>query len=606
MALQHRLFQGVGASPGIGIGRVHLVDRRRVHYAKTRIQQRQIPAEIERFLAAIQESERQLEQLAQRLQQTIERTAAAAEHARTPRRRTDTDGRASIRTDHLSILVAHRLMLRDPMLVDGTIARITNERLCAEWALRLTLREVKSLLDDVADDYFRERRSDVDFVGDRILRNLTGSGIEADAPEGSVVVAHDLSPADTLGLLRHKIAGFVTDVGGRTSHTAILAQALGLPAVVAAGNISDLAGDGDLLALDGTSGEVVLRPGRGVLARFREAADKRAQFDAELRADLHLPIETLCGQRIELHANIDRGDEVEILLAHGGDGVGLLRTEYLFLDGQTPSAAAHLAAYQQVILALAGKPATIRTFDLGGDKVASGASWQREPNPALGLRAIRYCLRERELFRAQLRGVLEASAHGPTRLLLPMVSGVHELREARALLDEEQTALRQAGIAYDEKLPVGVMIELPAAVWTADQLAAEADFFSVGSNDLIQYILAADRDNERVAHLYRPLHPAVLRALQHTARAAQAAGIGLSLCGEMASDPLFLPLLLGLGFAELSMPPMAIPRIKRAVRSVTMQECREIAAEALDYRLVSEVEQLIDRRVRARFAPGLL
>ncbi|MBN2361447.1 MAG: phosphoenolpyruvate--protein phosphotransferase [Deltaproteobacteria bacterium] len=606
MVVQHRVFQGVGASPGIGIGRVHLVDRRRVHYAKTRIQQRQIPAEIERFLAAIQVSERQLEALAQRLQQSIERTAAEAERTRPARRRTDPEGRASIRTDHLSILVAHRLMLRDPMLVDGTIARISNERLCAEWALRMTLREVKSLLDDVADDYFRERRSDVDFVGDRILRNLTGGGAEASAPEGSVVVAHDLSPADTLGLLRSKIAGFVTDVGGKTSHTAILAQALGLPAVVAAGDISDLAGDGDLVSLDGATGEVVLRPGRAVLARFRQVADKRAQFDAELRAELHLPTETRCGQRVALQANIDRGDEVELLLALGCDGVGLLRTEYLFLEEQKTASTAHSAAYRQVVEALAGLPVTIRTFDLGGDKVAVGSGWQREPNPALGLRAVRYCLRERDLFRAQLRGVLEASAHGKTRLLLPMISGVHELREVKVLLEEERAALRAAGIPFDERMAVGAMIELPAAVWIADQLATEVDFFSVGSNDLVQYILAADRDSELVAHLYRPLHPAVLRALQQTARAAQGAGIGLALCGNMASEPLYLPLLLGLGYSELSMPVLAIPRIKRVVRSVSMDECRALAAEALRLSTAPDVERLVDQRMRSLLEPALL
>ncbi len=595
------VFPGVPAAPGIGIGRVHLVDRRRVRYAKRRVPSKQVQDEIQRFQAAIGESERQLDELSDRLRASIDRIVP--EGSDSPA----TDG-ASMRADHLSILEAHRMMLRDPMLVDGTSARISRERLCAEWALRLTLRDIKNLLDELADNYFRERRSDVDFVGDRILRNLTGGAddIEREVPKNAVVVAHDLSPADTLHLMRHKLAGFVTDVGGRTSHTAILARALGIPAVVAAGSISELAAEGDAIAMDGHSGEVVLHPGRTVVSRYRSVARERALIDEELHRALDQPSVTACGHSVSLLANVEIGEEVQSLSRHGAEGIGLLRTEFMFMRGEIPDFGAHLAAYLEVLRALKGLPLTVRTFDMGGDKIRDGANHPHENNPALGLRAVRYCLRERELFVDQLRGILAASAHGPIKLLLPMISGVAELREVRALLDETREALRREGVPFDAAMPVGIMIELPSAVWVADLLAAEVDFFSVGTNDLTQYTLAADRDNEQVAYLYRPLHTSVLRALDQVSRAARAAGIPLAVCGEMASEPTLAPVLLGLGFTELSMHASAIPRIKRVIRSFSLAESEELVQELLQLATVQELEAVLAQRVLAKIPETLV
>ncbi|MFH1807896.1 MAG: phosphoenolpyruvate--protein phosphotransferase [Pseudomonadota bacterium] len=584
------VFHGVGAAPGIGIGRVFLVDRRRVSFVKQRIGPRQVEKELQRFLDAVLASEGQLEELAARLRATIEERG---------RRPGALDVEPQTSSEPLSILDAHRLMLRDPMLIDGTTARIQREHLCAEWALRLTIRDIRSLLDELADNYFRERRSDIDFVGDRILRALSGDqdDLEREVPENAVVVAHELSPTDTLHLIRHHLVGFVTDAGARTSHTAILARALGLPAVVAAGNVADIAGQNDIIALDGSSGEVVLHPGRLVLSRYRSVARERARIDEELHRDLYLPTETACGEPVTLMANVELGEELESLLHHGVEGVGLLRTEFLFMRGELPGASAHRDAYIDVISHLAGRPLTIRTFDMGGDKVHGARPMPHEANPALGLRAIRYALSEHAMFMDQLRGILEASAHGPVRVLLPMISGVGELREALDLLEQTRMQLRSEGVPFDEKVPVGIMIEVPSAVWVADLLAREVDFFSVGTNDLVQYILAADRGNDQVAYLYRPLHTSVLRALRSVATAASQAGIGLAVCGEMASEPMYAPILIGLGFRELSMHALAVPRIKSVIRNLQVEICTQLVDELLRLPTVKDTEAVLEQRV---------
>lgn len=590
--MRKEVFWGVAAAPGVSTGRVHLVDRRRLRYPKRRIARNMVDDEIARFRAAIEFSDGQLHSLAERLSQ-----AHLAEVEAQPEVSPNT-----IRADHLSILEAHRLMLRDPMLVDGTINKITGDKICAEWALRRTVSDIKDIFDEFTDNYFRERRSDIDFVGDRVMRRLIGSGddLERVLPHNAIIVAHDLSPADTLTLARQKPRGFVTQAGGRTSHTAILARALGIPAVVAAGKIADLATANDIIAINGESGEVVLHPGREVLRRFRSIARAQALVEKELHQVLALPSETACGQPVSFLANVELGEEIAILDKNGAEGVGLLRTEFLFMRGALPRVDEHRRAYIDAINGLKGKPLTIRTFDLGGDKLRDEQAPSHENNPALGLRAVRYCLREEGLFRDQLRGILEASAHGPLRLLFPMITGVGELRKAKAVLAEVQQELRDESVAFDENMPIGIMIEVPSAVFVADILAREVDFFSVGTNDLTQYLLAADRDNEQVAYLYRSLHVSVLRALGRIAQAARIAKIPVGVCGEMAGEPSSVPILLGLGFREFSMNAPAIPRIKRVVRNFRVDECEEIVEDMLHRTTVPELEAVLQVRVRPK------
>ena len=553
--MSENIFKGIGASPGIVIGRAYLLDRRKVVVAGHQILDVDVKGEVVRFKKALEDSKSQIEDIRKRFTKDLGRS-------------------------HRYILDTHVMLLEDKMLVDSTIKRIKDQRVNAEGALRETMDSIAKKFDALPDEYLRERKHDVEQVGERVLRNLLGRNQEslADIREEAIIIAHDLAPTDTLVMRKDKVLGFATDAGSRTSHTAILARNLGIPASVGVEKITSAVKTGDVVILDGIHGVVIVDPDEETFLEYLKKQRSFKYFEQELVKLKDLPAETLDGHRVHLQGNIELPEEVVTVMDHGGAGIGLYRTEFLFLNKPSmPTEEQHYQAYRHVVERASPNEVVIRTLDVGGDKVGLPGVFEKEPNPALGLRAIRFCLSRHDIFRAQLRGILRASAHGTIKLLLPMISGLTELRATRKILDEMKGELRAEGLPFDEQMQVGVMIEIPSAALIADLLAREADFFSIGTNDLIQYTLAIDRSNEHVAYMYEPLEPAVLRLLQRVSLAAHEAKIGLAMCGEMAGDPLYAAILMGLGFEFLSMNVASIPWVKRVVRSVRMHDAVELA-----------------------------
>src|SRR4051812_9005878 len=494
------------------------------------------------------------------------------------------------------------MMADDPTVVEGARQLIREELLNAEWAVRRTFREASEKLGN--EGYLAERRADIDEVSDRIIHNLVGEQPTKTAmpTTDAIIVTYDLPTAEAAILLSGgKVKGLVTDFGSKTSHTAILARALEVPAVVGAGQASELCREGDLIALDGNTGEVLLSPSEEEIVRF-ETARAEAKFrEASLLEERDDPAVTLDGRRVGLYANIEFPEEVPSVLAHGGEGVGLYRTEFLYLNREElPTEEEHYRAYVSILESMKGKPVVIRTLDLGGDKLPIGHR-SHEPNPSLGLRAIRFTLRHPQLFRTQVRALLRASTHGDLRIMLPMVAAVGELREAKAQIEAIRQELLGEGKPVAEKIPVGIMVETPAAALSADRLARECDFFSIGTNDLIQYSLAIDRGNRDVAYLYRPLHLGVLRLIQASVEGARAANIECAMCGEMAGDPAYALVLLALGLDQLSMNPADIPPVKRVIRSTTLCDAKKLLEAAMAFSAHDEIERYVLEQMRKRF-----
>ncbi|MBE7448374.1 MAG: phosphoenolpyruvate--protein phosphotransferase [Kofleriaceae bacterium] len=570
--------EGVAVSPGVAIGRAFLVGRDLIKEPRYHVEPDDVEAEVARLHRAIGASDRQLEKIKDKL------TASQSE-------------------SDFHIITAHQLMLKDEHLVDAAVGYITRESINAEWALRRAVDDIRGVFDAIEDDYFRERRSDIDFVGERVLRNLLGRDTgPLRPPPDAVVVAYDLSPADTAQLHKHAVAGLITEAGGKTSHTAIIARAHELPAVVGLEGLTEVVEDDDLLIVDGVGGVVIINPTAPTVAEYRDQQRRQVALEAALLGNRDLPAQTRDGALVHLYANIDGPDEIGAALEHGAVGVGLYRTEYLFMMGdQLPDEDTHYRTAVAALTRMAGRPLTIRTFDLGADKLAGFVENARldEANPALGLRSTRLCLHDlgRELFRAQLRGLLRASAHGPLRLMFPMISGLDELRAVKAVVEEVKAELRAHRLDFDEQLALGIMIEMPSAAVIADLLAREVDFFSIGTNDLIQYTMAVDRVNELVSYLYEPLHPALLRVLRDVARAGRAAGIPVSLCGEMAGDPLVAPVLVGLGLSELSMSAVAIPEVKGVVRASSLAELQVLVERVLTLATAREIRDEVAAHV---------
>jgi len=564
-------FHGIGASPGVSVGKAFVIDRRRVRTPKLRLADAEVDSELARMRTAVELSDRQLQDVKDRLSQG--------------------DGH-----DHALIIEAHRLMVHDPMFLDEVNKLIVRDHINAEWAVRRVARKIKHMFDNIPDEYFRERRADVDFVADRIVRNLMGQSVDVDieVPEDAMVVAHELSPADTAMLLRSsRVIGFVLDLGGQTSHTAIVARARSTPAVVGAGRASEQINPGDVVAIDGTRGLVLVNPTDEQLGLFRETQRLQAEAEEVALGSRDLPAVSLDGREIRLWGNMEFVEEIPSLLAHGAQGIGLYRTEFLFLDRQIPpTEEEHYRCYRQVLETMQGRPVTIRTVDLGGDKIP-GRKHEKEPNPAMGLRAIRYCISHPELFRIQLRALLRASVHGNLRIMFPLISGLSELREARSELENCRSELSRAGVPMGARFPVGIMVETPSAALMADRLALESDFFSIGTNDLIQYMMAIDRQNRDVAYLYRPLHLSLLRAIQSIVAAAKAAKIPVSMCGEMAGDPQFTLILVALGLDELSMTAGQIPAVKQQIRGTSFAEARELLDNAMQFSTAEEIERYV-------------
>ena len=575
-----QVFRGIGVSPGIAVGKALVVEVRRPRIKRERVDPARLPLEISRLRQALEASRRQLLEIQERIAKEV-----GPQYAR--------------------IFDAHLLILEDRWLVEETSATIQAQGVNAEYALQEVLEPVRQAFSRVEDGYLRERRTDVDDVGDRVLRNLLGQrgSFHVEGMHGEAIVfAHDLSPSDTAQLHRDAVLGLVTETGGRTSHSAIMARSLEIPAVVGAEEICAHVVNHETVILDGTEGLVILAPDRDTLARYHARKQQLEYVGRALDKLGALPAETQDGYRVRVTANIEFPEELPAVQAHGAEGVGLYRSEFLYLNRpDLPGEEEHFAVYRAVAAEMHPRPTVIRTLDFGGDKLASSIQLAAEENPSLGLRAIRLCLHRPDIFRPQLRAILRASAFGALRIMYPMISGVAELRAANAILEDVKAELRRQGIAFDPAIQVGAMIETPSAAVTADLLAREVDFFSVGTNDLIQYSLAIDRINEQVAYLYEPLHPAVLRMLRGVVSAAHNEGIWISMCGEMASDPLHGLLLVGLGFDELSMTPGAIPLMKRIIRSVTYGQAAEVAQRLFGCATAQEVERLLLQEMRARF-----
>jgi phosphoenolpyruvate-protein phosphotransferase (PTS system enzyme I) len=572
-------FKGVGASDGIVLGPVYPLDVA-VSVHETRIAANQIESELARFDGALGVADRQLEALQEQL---VGRHAGSGHQ----------------------ILEAHRLMLKSTDLTDGVRRFIREEHFGAEWAVRCTLDRIRAVFASLDDVYFRERLGDVDSIGDRLLRALLelpearpGEG----APAGAVAVGTDLSPLDPFLLKRAGVAGLATDHGGRTSHTAIVARAFGLPFVVGLKNLSARIKPGDTLLIDGRRGDVILDPDHSTRQRYEGLAAAERTQEQSLRSLRSLPALTADGAEVHLAANVECLPEIAAALDAGAESIGLFRTEFLYLErSDLPNEEEQYQDAVAVIRALGGRPATFRTLDLGGDKLTRGIERPRGANPALGIRSIRFSLARRDIFRTQLRALYRAAAEGPIRITFPLISGVTELSEAREVCDEVCAELAREGKPHDRNAPVGVIIETPSAALTVDHLARGCDFFSVGTNDLIQYTFAADRENEDVGYLYQPLHPAVLRTLRQIANTCRAANRPLSICGDMAGEPAFVWILLGLGFRNLSMAPRHIGTIKSVIRSSFLAEAEQLTSQALEMGSELEVERLVLGAMGERF-----
>jgi phosphotransferase system enzyme I (PtsI) len=571
-----RKLKGIAVSPGIIIGKARLIDRSKVKiFYQYLIHEEQVNREVERFRDALETTKNQIIKLKDRMPDQIKQ--------------------------HAFILDAHLMILDDSMLNDATIKAIKEEKTNAEWALKKSIQNIRQLFDQIEDEYIRERFSDVENVAERILRNLAGQEQEdlLEISERVIIVAHDLSPVDTSGMNVGKVMGFITDVGGRTSHSAIVAHSLKIPAVVGLESVSHQVQDGTLLIVDGNSGEVIIGPDDETIIQYQEKQIQHEEYESSIAGIGRLPAETLDGHKITVEANIEFLEEVVLAKDHGAEGIGLYRTEYLYLRSKgIPDEDELFQDYKEVAENMAPNPVTIRTLDLEGNKFSTLAL-KAETNPALGLRAIRFCLKEQKIFRSQLRAILRASAYGKIRLMFPMISGLQEIHESREILNGIMEELDHEKIPYDQDMEVGIMIEIPSAVAVSDILAKHVDFFSIGTNDLIQYALAIDRVNEHVAYMYKPFHPAILRMIQQAVKAANKAGIPVALCGEMAADPLCAFVLLGLDIEGLSMNAGGIPGIKKIIRSISIKDSKAALKHIFKLETAEEVREYISKKVAA-------
>jgi phosphotransferase system enzyme I (PtsI) len=552
-------LHGIAASPGICIGKAYLVGREGVDVVeKYSVKRENLKEEIKRFKDAVKKAKDELNRI-------IEQTPKDL-------------------SQHADILETQMVLFKDKMLYGRTIETIENEQVNAEWALKTVVSNVKAMFNDMTDSYLRARATDIIHVSDSIMRNLVGAETESIASIGKqvILVATDLSPAETSQIQLEKVMGFVTARGGKATHTGIIARSLEIPAVLGLENVTRIIKTDDIIIVDGTAGIVITNPTDQTLIQFEERKERYEAHKAVISRQSHLPAETLDGIHLQVMGNIELPEEVVAVMAYGGDGIGLYRTEFQYLSRSGfPSEDELFDKYKDVVDVITPRPVTIRTLDIDGDKTVSYASDSDEANPVLGLRGIRYCLQNPAVFKTQLRAILRASAFGHVRILLPMISCHEEILEAKKIINEAADSLDDEGIDYDGKIEIGIMIEVPSAAILADIMAKSVDFFSIGTNDLIQFSLAVDRVNRHVAHLYQPLHPAVIRIVKHIADVARDSGINVFMCGEMAGDPMNLPVLLGLGMEKLSMNPQSIPAVKKMIRSLSIKEAKSFITEVL-------------------------
>lgn len=573
------MLQGVAASPGVAIGRAFLFRSEELDVPRYTVDESAVEAEIARFQSALEKTRHELEEIKKKSEKEL------GSHAR--------------------IFKGYLMILEDPMFVDEVHHEIRHTKSNAEFVVTEVTNRFVDLISKIENEYISLRTIDIRDVARRVIHNLLGKKrMELSILPGEViVVSHDLSPSDTALMDKRHVLGFATDVGSRSSHTSIMARALEIPAVVGLGSVTQRVKTGDLIIIDGNHGKILINPDETIVQDYIIEQSKFIEFERSLEVLKDMPAVTLDNCAIDLAGNIEIPEEVESVIKYGANGIGLYRTEFLYIrKKEMPSEDEQYEYYKNAAEAVAPKSVIIRTLDLGGDKFASYLEFSDDVNSIMGLRAIRLCLqRQDDIFIPQLRAILRASVHGNLKIMFPMISGIEELRQAKAVLEKAKENLASEKIPFDPHLEVGVMIEVPSAVMVADMLAKECDFFSIGTNDLIQYSLAVHRVNEEIAYLYEPLHPAVLRFIQHTVNAAHDAGIWIGMCGEMAGDPLMTAILLGMGLDELSMSPASIPEVKKLIRSLSMEEARKITREAFTFSTVWEIENYVYNEIMNRF-----
>lgn len=565
-------LKGIGGSPGICIGKAYLVDREGVDVVnKYNISEDDISGEINRFKNAVSHAKKELSAIIGALPEDLRQ--------------------------HAYILETHLLLHKDKMLYGKAIDIIKTERINAEWALREAISQAREMFSNITDSYLKGRVADIEHVSDRIMRNLVGAkDVDlSDIDRRVVLVANNLSPAETSQIQLEKIMGFVTDRGGRDSHTGIIARTLEIPAVLGLETATAIIKNNDILIVDGSEGLIIINPEEETLSHYEMLAEKFKVHKADALRTSGRPAKSHDGKLFRVMGNIELPEEIVAVKDHGGDGIGLFRTEFLYMNRvDFPDEEELFEKYREVVELMSPQPVTIRTLDINGDKALDATLPAEEANPALGLRAIRFCLKNIDVFKTQLRAILRAAAHGNVRLLIPMISSCEEIYETRRILDDAADSLEKDGLEYNREIEFGIMIEVPSAVIMADAMARAVDFFSIGTNDLVQYTLAIDRGNRHVAYLYNPLHPAVIRLIKQLADVGKKAGIKTYMCGEMAAGIIHLPILMGIGISELSMSPQSIPLIKNAIRKISVAESRAFLKDVLKQATTADIIRLIE------------
>ena len=569
-------LKGIPASGGIAIGPAHLWTKEEFVVARQEISESQIAAQIQLFEEALIKTRHEILDLQKKIAEGMGQNVA-------------------------EIFDAHLLVLEDRMLIEEVIFQLKKEKLTAAYVFQNVLKKYIQVFLNIEDEYLKERVSDINDVSRRVLRNLLGKSAKRleDFKEKVILVANDLSPSDTAAMHKKNVLAFITSIGGKTSHTAIMAKSMEIPAVVGLETATLKIATGDILIIDGTTGVIIVNPNEATLEKYRK--ESRAFKDTTQRyiSLKDEPALTTDKRRVRVAANIELPDEIPSIIEHGAEGIGLYRTEFFYMNRtDIPSEEEHYQAYKFVAEAVKPQSVIIRTLDIGGDKFLSHLEVPHEMSPFLGWRAIRFCLARPDMFKSQLRAILRASVHGNLKLMYPMISGIEELRQANTLLEESKNELLREGRPFDESIKVGAMIEVPSAAMTADILAKEVDFFSIGTNDLIQYSIAVDRSNEKVAYLYEPAHLGVLRLIKNIIDVGHKSNLSVGMCGEMAGDPIFTLILLGMGLDEFSMPSVMIPEIKHIIRSVSMPEAVSISQEALSFSTTKDVEGFAVRKLK--------
>ncbi len=570
------ILKGISGSPGICIGKAYLVDREGVNIIERYpVSDTMVPQEIDRFKNAVAKAKNEHARIIQALDEDVSET--------------------------LNILETHMALFKDKMLYGKTIETIQNEQINAEWALRKVARQVKLMFQQVDDQYLKARVNDIVQVSDKIMSYLLGArDIKiADINKRVIIVAHDLSPADASQIQLERIKGFVTDRGGKDSHTGIVAKSLKIPSVFGLARATTSINNDDILVVDGSSGIIIINPEEDTLFKYEERLARFEAYRADIERDSHLPAVTTDGVALNLMANIELVEEVVSAKDNGAAGIGLFRTEFLYLDLERfPTEDELLVKYKELVELMNPQPVTIRTLDINGDKFNPYIDPVEEANPSLGLRAVRFCLENKDIFITQLKAILRAAAFGNINLLIPMISCMEEIIEVKAVIDQAVLELDKEDKIFNKDIALGIMIEVPSAVLMADELAQEVDFFSIGTNDLIQYSMAIDRRNRRVAHLYQALNPAVLKMIKMTVTAAQKNNIDLVMCGEMAGEPINIPILLGLGLKNLSMNAASIPVIKKMIRDMDFEKAGIFAKKVLGFTTVQEITRFVQEEYK--------